>query len=121
VISRQEPSRRRHRTGEPKEKPGKTSWVYGTKLKFFEARRDKWLAATDDSKTGAFYTRMARLYTLKYGYNLGDNEDLAVDIEDPPDEEADRVVNELVDEEVAIDRAKHFKKLREVCGVSGEL
>ncbi|KAJ7018491.1 hypothetical protein C8F04DRAFT_1277636 [Mycena alexandri] len=37
---------------------------------------------------------MARLYVLKYGYHLKDNQDLAVDTEDPPDEAANVVVNE---------------------------
>ncbi|KAJ7863884.1 hypothetical protein B0H13DRAFT_2353934 [Mycena leptocephala] len=37
---------------------------------------------------------MTRLYLLKYGYNLADNEDLAVDVEDPSDEDANTVVNE---------------------------
>ncbi|KAJ7033528.1 hypothetical protein C8F04DRAFT_1183975 [Mycena alexandri] len=79
---------RRHKKGEAKDAPGKESWVHGTKLLFFERRKAEYLAAA-----GEFYTKMARLYVLKYGYNLRDNEDLAVDVDDPPDEAANVVVN----------------------------
>jgi hypothetical protein len=112
-----EAKKRRHRAGESKEKPGKVSWVHGTKLKFFEGRKPQWLSSTEAGKSGPFYTKMARLYTLKYGYELKDHEDLAEDIADPPDEEADRVVNEILEEGVAQARAAHFKKLREVCEI----
>ncbi|KAJ7740185.1 hypothetical protein DFH07DRAFT_965369 [Mycena maculata] len=113
IVEQQKTAQRRHRAGEAKEKPSKTGWVFGTKLKFFEARKEKWLAvAGDKTATGTFYTKMARLYTLKYGYHLGDKEDLAKDIPDPPDEEADKVVNEVLDEEETAFRTAHFKALR---------
>jgi hypothetical protein len=44
---------------------------------------------------------------------LRDDQDLEVDIEDPPEEEADKVVNEILEESVAEACAAHFKKLRE--------
>ncbi|KAJ7493549.1 hypothetical protein FB451DRAFT_1387715 [Mycena latifolia] len=116
VLARQKASARHHRKGEAKEKPGKESWVWGTKQKFFESRKDKWITMTEKNEAGAFYTRMARLYTLKYGYALGDNEDLATDIADLPDSEADKVVHEALAPEEAEARAKHFRKLRERIG-----
>ncbi|KAJ7025490.1 hypothetical protein C8F04DRAFT_1269103 [Mycena alexandri] len=91
--------RPRRKKGEDKEARGKESWVHGTKLKFFEARKSEYLVAAekgangDKAAPGAFYTKMARLYIIKYGYNLKDNEDLAVDVADPPDEAANTVVN----------------------------
>ncbi|KAJ7898801.1 hypothetical protein B0H13DRAFT_1884165, partial [Mycena leptocephala] len=83
---------RRHKKGEEKQAPGKESWVHGTKLVFFERRKAEYLqvaemtASGDKGTMSLFYTKMTRLYLLKYGYNLADDEDLAVDVEDPADE-----------------------------------
>ncbi|KAJ7711976.1 hypothetical protein B0H16DRAFT_1744594 [Mycena metata] len=93
-------TRTRRRKGQDKDAPGKESWVHGTKLAFFEHRKAEYLVVAeksangDKAPVGAFYTKMARLYALKYGYHLKDDQDLAVDVEDPPDEAANVVVNE---------------------------
>ncbi|KAF8130895.1 hypothetical protein K438DRAFT_1999254 [Mycena galopus ATCC 62051] len=55
---------------------------------------------------------MAKLYILKYGYHLGDNQDLAEDVEDPPDSAANEVVHEVVAPEVQKERAEYAKNLR---------
>ncbi|KAJ7102034.1 hypothetical protein C8R44DRAFT_887810 [Mycena epipterygia] len=98
-------------TCEVKAKPGKKSWVHGTKLLFFERRKDKWIAAVEASQPGLFYTKMAHLFILKYGHSIKDSEDLVEDIEDPPDLEADNVVNEVLTPEEARSRSKQFKAL----------
>ncbi|KAJ7440828.1 hypothetical protein B0H11DRAFT_2252646 [Mycena galericulata] len=59
---------------------------------------------------------MARLYLIKYGYRLADNEDLAADVTDPPDSAADVVVHETVSDEEADFRSRYFKTLREKIG-----
>jgi hypothetical protein len=90
----------RHKKGDEKQAPGKESWVHGTKLVFFEQRKGEYLQAAekkssgDKAAPGIFYTKMAKLYLVKYGYNLGDDEDITVDVADPPDEAADMVINE---------------------------
>ncbi|KAJ7165444.1 hypothetical protein C8R43DRAFT_946136 [Mycena crocata] len=114
VIKYQKPARRRHRkTDGEKGTPGKLSWVWGTKLVFFEARKDKWLQA-EESKGGAgeFYTMMARLYMLKYPDGMADDEDLERDIPDPPDALAKRVVNSREAPEVVKARAKDHQRIR---------
>ncbi|KAJ7184062.1 hypothetical protein C8R46DRAFT_1208293 [Mycena filopes] len=74
----------------PGVKPGKQSWVFGTKLVFFEARSQDWRDANALGNLGlkAFYTKVTSLYFLKYGYDLKDNEDLDEDTEDPTDPDA---------------------------------
>ncbi|KAJ6502978.1 hypothetical protein DFH09DRAFT_1335742 [Mycena vulgaris] len=71
-------------------KPGKVSWIHGTKLKFFASRSDDWHTVDLQGSValGRFLTKMANLYILKYGYELGDNEDLAEDVDDPVDADA---------------------------------
>ncbi|KAJ6603277.1 hypothetical protein DFH09DRAFT_1068447 [Mycena vulgaris] len=101
--------RRRHKEGEPKDVPGKESWIHGTKLVFFASRKGAWIAAAEKNASGAFYTKMARLYLVKYGYKMQDSEDLAVDMEDPPDFAANVVVNERMDTEEGAARAAYFK------------
>ncbi|KAJ7136478.1 hypothetical protein C8R43DRAFT_1132379 [Mycena crocata] len=94
IIHLTKEARKRHKKGEEKAKTGKVSWVWGTKLAFFASRKDEWLqAVASEEGPGAFYTRMARLYALKYPASLKDDEDLERDILDPPDELADIVVN----------------------------
>ncbi|KAJ7855819.1 hypothetical protein B0H13DRAFT_2357662 [Mycena leptocephala] len=108
---------RRHKKGEEKQAPGKESWVHGTKLVFFERRKAEYLqvaemtASGDKGTMSLFYTKMTRLYLLKYGYNLADDEDLAVDVEDPADEEANMVVNERTSDKTDT-RAQYFKTTR---------
>ncbi|KAJ7234291.1 hypothetical protein C8J57DRAFT_1531831 [Mycena rebaudengoi] len=107
-----EKKQKKRKKGEEKKKRGKVSWVWGTKLRFFEVRKDKWRAAVDTNQTGGFYTTMAKLYTRKYGYHIADNEDLAEDIADPPEEAANVVVNERLTPEEAETRSKHHAALR---------
>ncbi|KAJ6534062.1 hypothetical protein DFH09DRAFT_1325501 [Mycena vulgaris] len=92
------------------------SWVFGTKLTFFTSRKDTWVAVTKQNKVGPFYTKMACLFTLKYGYELANNEDLEHNIADPPDSEADRVLHEVLTTEEAEFCSRHFKRLRERIG-----
>ncbi|KAJ7238450.1 hypothetical protein C8J57DRAFT_1528760 [Mycena rebaudengoi] len=113
VVARDvEKKNKKRKKGDQKKKRGKQSWVWGTKLRFFEARKEQWLAAVDTNQTGAFYTTMPKLYMQKYGYHVGDDEDLAQDIADPPDEAANVVVNECLEVEDAEARSKYLNTLR---------
>ncbi|KAJ7717952.1 hypothetical protein B0H16DRAFT_1740264 [Mycena metata] len=100
---------RRH---QEKAAPGKVSWVWGTKLVFFSKRKDQWLVEAEAGRAGAFYTKLMKLYVKKYGYQLADDEDLEVDIEDPPDSAADEVVHERLAPEEADFRERYTKLLR---------
>ncbi|KAJ7029961.1 hypothetical protein C8F04DRAFT_1187135 [Mycena alexandri] len=92
-------------------KPGKIGWVHGTKLPFFEAHKDEYLAAAEIKKTGDFYDQIAQLYLGKYGFNtafegdLPEGEDVADDVD--PDEDPDSLTPEEAEE-----RAGYFKKVR---------
>ncbi|KAJ7794069.1 hypothetical protein B0H14DRAFT_3497393 [Mycena olivaceomarginata] len=109
-------TRRRAREGLAPVKPGKISWVHGTKLPFFQAHREAYLEAAELRETGEFYEKLAHLYLAKYGYNTdwaGDLEDgliVAADVD--PDEDVDT----LLPEESAR-RAEYFKKLKGKIGV----
>lgn len=104
----------RRKTAAARRAPGRKSWIYGTKLKFFESRKDEWLSAAQKEKSGSFYTKVARLYLLKYG-DLAEDDDLEEDIDDPED---DTLELEMEDEGLSAqereDAQKKFKKLREV-------
>lgn len=78
-------ARRRAREGLPDVHPGKVSWVFGTKEIFFGNRKDQWMEAVELKKQTKFYDKMTRMYILKYGYNLGWNDDIEVDVSDPED------------------------------------
>lgn len=97
--------------------PGRKSWIFGTKLVFFESRKDEWLSAAQKEKAGAFYTKVARLYLLKYG-DLPEKDDLEDDIEDPEDDtlDLDEDEDEGTEDEQEEKRAK-FKTLRDVCSM----
>ncbi|KAJ7030304.1 hypothetical protein C8F04DRAFT_1264069 [Mycena alexandri] len=71
-------------------KPGKMSWIFGTKLVFFSARAQEWKDASENGNLalGLFYTKITNLYILKYGYDLEDDEDVAEDTADPTDPDA---------------------------------
>ncbi|KAJ7797235.1 hypothetical protein B0H14DRAFT_3493968 [Mycena olivaceomarginata] len=109
-------ARRRERAGQPDVRPGKVSWVHGTKLPFFQAQKDDFLAAAEIHEQGAFYSRIAHLYLDKYGYNMGWDEDLenGQDVADDVDTTLD--VDSLLPEE-AETRAAYFKALRVKIGV----
>ncbi|KAJ7029325.1 hypothetical protein C8F04DRAFT_1264987 [Mycena alexandri] len=102
----------RHKKGEQKAPPGRQSWVWGTKLVFFAKRKAQWLKQAEDGQAGTFYTKMMKLYIKKYGYQLADDEDFAMDVEDPPDEAADEVVHERLTPEEQNFRAAYTKTLR---------
>ncbi|KAJ6447892.1 hypothetical protein C8R45DRAFT_1115647 [Mycena sanguinolenta] len=107
----------RHKKGEEKAVPGKESWVYGTKLTFFSGRKAEYLQAAQKSASGnktaitVFYTKMTRLYAIKYGLWMADNENLAHDVEDPPDDAANEVVHEKAADGNE-EQAKQFKYIR---------
>ncbi|KAJ7074819.1 hypothetical protein B0H15DRAFT_806620 [Mycena belliarum] len=112
IIQRVVEKRPRHKKGEPPAKPGKVGWIWGTKLAFFEKRKDKWLlVAAKKDDAGKFYTQMAKLFLLKYGA-IDDNEDLEWDVDDPNDEEADVVVDVVESQEGDNPEAVYYRKLR---------
>ncbi|KAJ7665758.1 hypothetical protein B0H17DRAFT_1210765 [Mycena rosella] len=102
--------------GTPPVKPGKVGWVHGTKLAFFRGYKQDFLAAAENKSTGAFYSRISRLYLAKYGYNLAwrDNLDGDDDVVSDVDKEED--VDILLPEEAEC-RATYFKVLRGKIGV----
>ncbi|KAJ7148594.1 hypothetical protein C8R46DRAFT_1231087 [Mycena filopes] len=110
-----ESARKRERQGLPPAKPGKTGWVHGTKLPFFEGFKQEYLAAAELNQTGAFYKRVAVAYLAVYGYHTAFNKDLeegqtvADDVD--PDEDVDSL-----DPEEATFRAEYFKLLRTKIG-----
>ncbi|KAJ7772153.1 hypothetical protein B0H14DRAFT_3164805 [Mycena olivaceomarginata] len=116
IVTTEKTQRPRHKKGEPKARPGKRSWVYGTKLKFFERRKEEWLRASEEKTVSKFYTKIGKLYLIKYGYHVGDDQDLAEDVEDPPDSAVDEVVHEVLTAEEVSFRAEYQKTLRSRIG-----
>jgi hypothetical protein len=114
VITAVKEKRVRHRKGEAKAKPGKKSWVHGTKLKFFASRKEQWLRALEEGKTGDYYQKMGKLFIVKYGWHLADDQDLEYDVEDPPDEAAEMVVHETLTPEEQEFRTSYQKILKSV-------
>lgn len=93
-------------------KPGPKGWVFGTKLDFFESRREDWQKCVQRGKSGTFYTHITKLYLLKYG-TLSFTEDLPEDTDDPEDDSFDLEDDDLTEEERKTKQAE-FKKLRTV-------
>ncbi|KAJ7897381.1 hypothetical protein B0H13DRAFT_2337915 [Mycena leptocephala] len=116
IVKREPKKKGRRKSGEEPGKPGKASWVWGTKLVFFEKRKDMWLLAHENKTPGEFYTKVARLFTAKYGWELGEDEDFEEDVEDPPDWVSDKVVNERLSPEETKSRQKFHDKLRDRIG-----
>ncbi|KAJ7430015.1 hypothetical protein B0H11DRAFT_2264458 [Mycena galericulata] len=89
VAAGKEPRRKRVRK-KVGVKPGKISWIHGTKETFFASRTKEWTAAMAQGQValGKFYTKVTNLYVLKYGYDLADDEDLDEDTPDPTDPDA---------------------------------
>lgn len=110
-------TRKRKRTRKTNgRKQGKPSWVFGTKLAFFERYKAKWEAAGEHP--GSFYTEMAKRFILKYGWTVSFAErkhDLEEDTEDPTDEELEGLASP--DAEVE-ERAEYFYSLRTVSFIS---
>ncbi|KII83052.1 hypothetical protein PLICRDRAFT_180780 [Plicaturopsis crispa FD-325 SS-3] len=100
--------------------PGRTSWVKGTKLTFLDSRRETWQRAVDAGpvKAGVFYSNVTKLFLKKYGYNLPLDEDLEVDVEDPPDEciDDEDPEQEDMDEEEAERRSDIYTTTRTKIG-----
>ncbi|KAJ7780817.1 hypothetical protein DFH07DRAFT_765303 [Mycena maculata] len=114
IVKRPKEKSVRHKKGEAKRAPGKLSWVWGMKKVFFEKRKDAWLCHAEKKDSGVFYTKIAKLFVLKYGYDLGDDEDFEVDVEDPPDEAAEMVMHEILPEGEGERRSAYKKNLRTV-------
>ncbi|KAJ7117955.1 hypothetical protein C8R43DRAFT_960459 [Mycena crocata] len=108
--------KKRVKRSDPPLKRGKPSWVWGTKLEFFGGRKDLWLKAMEEGSQSVFYTKMAKLYVLKYGRELADKEDFEFDVMDPPDELANRVVNEVLSTEETASHQKYYAWLRDRIG-----
>jgi hypothetical protein len=85
---------------------------------FFSKRKEEWLRESEAKKSGAFYSKMVKLYIKKYGCHLIDDQDLQFDIPDPTDEAADEVMHEVLDEAEEKFRAEHLKALRGVSAIS---
>ncbi|KAJ7863418.1 hypothetical protein B0H13DRAFT_1899648 [Mycena leptocephala] len=110
IVQLEKQKRARRRAGDPPAKQGKMSWAWGTKFKFFNSRKEEWVTASEKRLSGKFYTKVAKLYRRKYGFDLKDDEDFEYDIEDPPDWVADKVVNErLAPEEAQVCQTFHSK------------
>jgi hypothetical protein len=81
---------------------------------FFARCKDDWLQEAEAKHSGAFYIKMSKLYIKKYSWHLADNQDLAEDVEDPPDEAANEVVHKLISEEEKQFRELYMKNMRVV-------
>ncbi|KAJ7273987.1 hypothetical protein C8J57DRAFT_1506105 [Mycena rebaudengoi] len=97
-------------------KPGKDSWVHGTKLSLFEGYKETWEAASDSSvAVGNFYTRIMKVFIARYGWNKDyskaghDLEEDELPAEKDDNEEAADLID--VDEEVEEHRT-YFWALR---------
>ncbi|KAJ7667889.1 hypothetical protein DFH06DRAFT_1126579 [Mycena polygramma] len=109
------PPRKRSRKHEGKHR-GKLGWVHGTKLVFFEARRAAWRTAKEQGSTALskFYKDVRDLYLLKYGYTMGDTEDLEVDVDDPVDPNARDPSSVGLTEEEAKERSEQADVVKKV-------
>lgn len=114
IVEREKLKRVRRKSDEPAAKPGRASWIWGTKLAFFLNRKEAWVTASESKTTGAFYMKMAKLYAAKYGFDLKDHEDFEFDVVDPPDWVADIVVNVRLSPDEMKRRQEFYSKLKEV-------
>ncbi|KAJ6450013.1 hypothetical protein C8R47DRAFT_1230448 [Mycena vitilis] len=105
--------KRSRRKGNGK-KPGKESWIHGTKLRFLAQFVDEWRAAHEKGIVflGRFYTKVANLFILKYGYFMKDTEDLDEDTDDPTDPDEKIPGAEDLSEEEAAERSEIAASLR---------
>ncbi|KAF8209729.1 hypothetical protein K438DRAFT_1753376 [Mycena galopus ATCC 62051] len=103
----EKPTKKRSRKTEGK-RPGKTSWVHGTKLVFLSARADDWKTAQElgPQKVSEFYDDVSNLFLQKYGYYMKDEDDLAEDVPDPTDPNAPDPDAQTIDKEEADRRTK---------------
>lgn len=70
---------------EPNVKPGKKSWICGTKARFLQSHNAAWLAATAQGPdtAGVFYSQFTKLWIKKYGWGFDYLKDLEEDTPDP--------------------------------------
>ncbi|KAJ7019530.1 hypothetical protein C8F04DRAFT_1276130 [Mycena alexandri] len=90
-------------------KPGKVSWIHGTKEKFFVSRADEWKAASEQGRdeVARFYEKVTNLYFLKYGHEMKDDEDLETDVADPTNPDVPIPGSENLTQEEAAARSEH--------------
>ncbi|KAJ7787819.1 hypothetical protein B0H14DRAFT_2628964 [Mycena olivaceomarginata] len=93
-------------------KPGKVSWVHGTKEVFFRTRAEDWQTAKrlSQEKVSKFYDDITNLYIQKYGYDMKDDEDLEEDVPDPTDPNAQSA--DVLDKEEADHRTAISESIR---------
>jgi hypothetical protein len=109
-------ARKRQRKGKEPAKPGKKAWIHGSKLGFFQAHKDAFMAAVETKGTSVFYSRVAGLYLDKYGYHTAWHLDLDEGQEVADDVDPTEDVDSLSAEE-ATQRADYYKQLRGKIGV----
>jgi hypothetical protein len=85
IVKRIHKKKGRRKPCEEPGKPGRVSWVWETKLMFFEKCKGDFVTAFEKKVARDFCTKMTRLYTVKYGCGLADDEDFEFDVADPPD------------------------------------
>ncbi|KAJ7121213.1 hypothetical protein C8R46DRAFT_1238480 [Mycena filopes] len=98
------PTKKRLRKNQDGKKPGKVSWIHGTKEVFFRKREGDWKAAQEagTGRVTRFYDEITKLYVQKYGYKMADKDDLEEDVEDPTDpNKRDADADDLDDVEAA--------------------
>ncbi|KAJ7042311.1 hypothetical protein C8F04DRAFT_1252282 [Mycena alexandri] len=112
-----ETARKRAREGLPPAKPGRTSWVHGSKVAFMDGFKDDYLKAAELGKVhaGRFYDDVSDAYLKKYGYKLAFTDDLPEGEDVAEDVDEDEDVNTLSPEE-ALARSAHFDELRSKVG-----
>ncbi|KAF7968490.1 hypothetical protein HWV62_30447 [Athelia sp. TMB] len=103
----------RRKNEDPNVKPGKKSWVSGTKASFLQSHNSAWVSATGrgGDAAGAFYTQVTKLWVKKYGWYFDQEKDLD---EDTPNPTAESLLEpeEVVDDEEAEKRNEYFQSMR---------
>ncbi|KAF8058564.1 hypothetical protein FPV67DRAFT_1676139 [Lyophyllum atratum] len=97
---------------------GRHSWVKGSKLEFFEAREEEFFDARDAGPhaTGNFYHKMARLFMLRWGWDLPFDEDGPVLVEASESSAAVPLDWSDVDEGEQEERSQRYKLLQKNVG-----
>ncbi|KAJ7745168.1 hypothetical protein B0H14DRAFT_3514592 [Mycena olivaceomarginata] len=113
IVKRAREKKARRKSGDPPAKPGKVGWAWGTKLQFFDKRKDEWATTHNEKRAGDFYTTLTKLYLVKYGYHVADDEDFEVHMADPPVWVANKVVNEELAPEESTFRQDYYQKFHE--------
>ncbi|KAF8145913.1 hypothetical protein K438DRAFT_1781538 [Mycena galopus ATCC 62051] len=110
------PTKRRDRKVAGK-KPGKTSWVHGTKLVFLASRAPDWKIAQElgPQSVSKFYDDVSNLFVHKYGYDMKDEDDLDEDVPDPTDPNGPDADALSLDKEEADRRSAISAQVRSVC------